>query len=221
MHSAALARIAASFVLVFVMTACQRAAEKPEPPADDAAMSAAEAASAQAVLADAEHLYRAHCATCHEVPETKAPPVRTLRQMPLSRILMAMEFGKMQPQAAGLSSQERLAIGQWLAMAENTGRDDWIQQNACTAELAFLPVDGSQNWGFGTDNARFIEQGVAIDPANVGELELAWSIAVPLATDMRSQPLAAGETLFIGTQNGNLLALDQSSGCVRDSKTSI
>lgn len=218
MQPAVFARIGMSFLLAIVLTACQRAAEKPEPPparSTEAAAATGDAASAQAVLADAEHLYRKNCATCHEVPETKAPPVRTLRQMPLSRILMAMEFGKMQPQAAGLSSQERLAIGQWLARAENTGRDDWIQQNSCAAELESLPVNGSQNWGFGTDNARFIESDVAIDPANAGKLQLAWSIAVPLATDMRSQPLAVGETLFLGTQNGNLLALDQASGCVR------
>jgi polyvinyl alcohol dehydrogenase (cytochrome) len=164
---------------------------------------------------DGEHLYKANCATCHEVPETKSPPIRTLRQMPLSRILMAMEFGKMQPQAAALTPQQRLAIGQWLALAEDTGRDDWIEQRACAAELENLPVDGSQNWGSGTDNARYVEAGVDIDAANIGQLELAWSLAVPLATDMRSQPLAVGDTVFLGTQNGNLLALDQASGCVR------
>ena len=31
---------------------------------------------------------------------------------------------------------------------------------------------------------------------------------------MRSQPVAAGEVLFLGTANGNVLAIDQSAGCV-------
>jgi polyvinyl alcohol dehydrogenase (cytochrome) len=31
---------------------------------------------------------------------------------------------------------------------------------------------------------------------------------------MRSQPVAAGDALFLGTQNGNLLAIDQNSGCI-------
>ncbi len=53
-------------------------------------------------------LYKATCAVCHEVPETKAPPTDTLRRLPASQILMAMELGKMQPQAAALKQEQRV-----------------------------------------------------------------------------------------------------------------
>jgi polyvinyl alcohol dehydrogenase (cytochrome) len=55
---------------------------------------------------------------------------------------------------------------------------------------------------------------VGIGPTNLRDLQLKWSIAIPGATEMRSQPVAASGALFLGTSNGNLLALDQDSGCV-------
>ncbi len=163
---------------------------------------------------DPQALFDTHCASCHAHPETKAPPLATLQQMPLSRLLSALEFGKMQPQAAQLTPLERQAIAQWIAVADDAERDDWIAANACNATIGALPVDGNRNWGFGVRNTRHIENGVAIDAHNIGELELAWSLAIPQVTDMRSQPVAAGNALFLGTQNGNLLAIDQRSGCI-------
>ena len=68
---------------------------------------------------DTAALFKTHCATCHEVPETKAPPTSTLRRLPASSILMAMEFGKMQPQAAALQQDQRVRIAKWLAAEED------------------------------------------------------------------------------------------------------
>ncbi|MBK7728880.1 MAG: PQQ-binding-like beta-propeller repeat protein [Gammaproteobacteria bacterium] len=163
---------------------------------------------------DPQALFDTHCASCHAHPETKAPPLATLQQMPLSRLMSALEFGKMQPQAAQLDPSERQAIAQWIAVADDAERDNWIGANACSNRIGPIPVDGHRNWGFGVRNTRHIEHGVAIDADNIGDLELAWSLAIPQVTDMRSQPVAAGNALFLGTQNGNLLALDQRSGCV-------
>ena len=163
---------------------------------------------------DPQALFDIHCASCHAHPETRAPSLVTLQQLPLSRLLSALEFGKMQPQAAQLTPLERQALAQWIALADDAERDDWIAANACNATIDALPVDGNRNWGFGIRNTRHIENGVAIDKHNIGELVLAWSLAIPQATDMRSQPVATGSALFLGTQHGNLLAIDQRSGCI-------
>ncbi len=161
-----------------------------------------------------EVLYERHCATCHANPATRSPTLASLQQMPLARLLSAMEFGKMQVQAAALTPQQRLALGQWLAAPEDARRDAWIARHACTHPPGEIPLSGAQNWGFGAHNTRFLREGVAITATNIGQLELAWSLALPQVTDMRSQPVAAGSLLFLGTQTGNLLALDQASGCV-------
>jgi polyvinyl alcohol dehydrogenase (cytochrome) len=162
---------------------------------------------------DTAELYRKTCAICHEVPETKAPPVETLRRLPASQILMAMEFGKMQPQAAALAQEQRVRLAKWLAAAEDGKRDAWIAARACARETP-VPVTGRENWGLGRSNARHAD-GAGIRREDVERLELLWSVALPGVTTMRSQPVVAGDTVFLGSKGAHLLALDRDSGCVR------
>jgi polyvinyl alcohol dehydrogenase (cytochrome) len=162
---------------------------------------------------DMSAVYKTTCAICHEVPETKAPPTETLRRLPASQILMAMEFGKMQPQAAGLKQEQRVKLAKWLAAEEDGRRDAWIAANACAGETP-VAASGRQNWGLGRENTRHLE-GVRIDRGNVGRLTLQWSIALPAVNTMRSQPVVAGDTVFLGSKGGHVLALDRRSGCVR------
>ena len=162
---------------------------------------------------DAAALFKTYCAICHEVPETKAPPTDTLRRLPASQIQQAMEFGKMQPQAATLKPEQRARIAHWLAAEEDARRDEWIAKKSCAAETSVRPT-GRENWGLGRHNWREAT-GAAIDAGNVGRLELQWSIALPAVTTMRSQPVVAGDTVFVGSKGAHLFALDRHSGCVR------
>jgi len=162
---------------------------------------------------DLAALYKTTCAICHEVPETKAPPTDTLRRLPAAQILMAMELGKMQPQAAALKPDQRVRLSKWLAAAEDAKRDAWLAASAC-ARTTPVSVTGRQNWGLGRHNARQAS-GVSIDRRNVGRLELQWSIALPAVNTMRSQPVVAGDTVFLGSKGTHLLALDRTTGCVR------
>lgn len=171
------------------------------------------AGASSAAPDDAAELFKVHCAICHEVPETKAPPTDTLRRLPASQILQAMEFGKMQPQAAALKQEQRMRIAHWLAAEEDARRDEWIAKNACAGEVSVQPT-GRENWGLGRRNWREAVD-AAIDAHNVGRLELQWSIALPAVTTMRSQPVVAGDTVFVGSKGAHLFALDRSSGCVR------
>jgi len=162
---------------------------------------------------DTAALFKTTCAICHEVPETKAPPTDTLRRLPASQILMAMEFGKMQPQAAALKQEQRVRLAHWLAAEEDAKRDAWLTDKACTGTTPVRP-SGRENWGLGRDNRREAA-GVGIDRRDVDRLELQWSIALPAVTTMRSQPVIAGDTVFLGSKGAHLLALDRHSGCVR------
>jgi polyvinyl alcohol dehydrogenase (cytochrome) len=162
---------------------------------------------------DTAALFKTACAICHEVPETKAPPTETLRRLPSAQILMAMELGKMQPQAAALRPEQRVQLAKWLAADEDAKRDEWIAQRACPGETP-VKVDGRGNWGLGSNNARHALD-ARIDRQHVDRLELQWSIALPAVTTMRSQPVVAGDTVFLGSKGAHLLALDRHSGCVR------
>jgi polyvinyl alcohol dehydrogenase (cytochrome) len=162
---------------------------------------------------DTAELYKTTCAVCHDVPATKAPATATIRQLPAARILMALEIGRMQPQAAGLKPEQRQSIAKWLAAAEEAKRDQWITDTACARETP-VALTGRENWGLGRGNHRLAAR-AGIDSGNVDKLELLWSIALPSVTTMRSQPVIAGDTVFLGSQETHLLALDRASGCVR------
>ena len=160
-------------------------------------------------------LYGEHCDTCHSLPDMKAPGLTTLQQMPFSRIARSIEFGKMMQQEAHLSSDERLAIAKYLSQDSSNARDEWIKPQMCSPRRPVIVTAGEEdNWGYGNGNRRAVTDGVSISPSNVGKLRLRWSLAIPGATEMRSQPVAAGGVLFLGTANGNVLAIDQRDGCI-------
>jgi polyvinyl alcohol dehydrogenase (cytochrome) len=159
-------------------------------------------------------LFDKHCASCHDNPAMHAPSREALAGFSKETILIAQEFGKMQPMAAHLSKQERGLIAIYLAGTGST--DEWISQHGCSAPPSTGSTEYVTNWGLGTHNQRFVPAGQAgIDRGNVGSLELAWSLAFPKVTDMRSQPAIIGDTLYLGDKTGKLYAIDRHSGCIR------
>ena len=162
-----------------------------------------------------ERLFDRHCATCHDNPAMHAPTREALSGFSKESILVAMEFGKMQPMAAGLRQQERFLIATYLA-GSAPDASEWVEQHLCTAPDTSAAVNFVSDWGLGTDNRRFVSsEHAGIDRSNVGTLELAWSLAFPRVTDMRSQPAIIGDTMYFGDKTGQLYALDRTSGCIR------
>lgn len=160
-------------------------------------------------------LYARHCDACHVLPEMKAPQLATLRQMPFSRLSRSLEIGIMMQQAAHLTSDERYAIAKYLSSESSAARDEWVAGQSCNGSRSLdVSARAENNWGYGSGNTRSLDA-MAISPANVGDLQLKWALGIPGATEMRSQPVAADGVLFLGTSNGNLLALDQETGCIK------
>jgi polyvinyl alcohol dehydrogenase (cytochrome) len=162
-----------------------------------------------------ERLFDRHCASCHDNPVMHAPTREALSGFSKESIMVALEFGKMQPMAANLAQQERFLIATYLTGSAPDAQD-WIEQNLCQATDNNDRKPFVTDWGIGTHNKRFFDTGSAgIDPGNVGSLQLAWSLAFPRVTDMRSQPAIIGDTLYFGDKAGYLYALDRKSGCVK------
>lgn len=162
-----------------------------------------------------EYLFDKHCASCHDNPAMHAPTREALSGFAKETLLVAMEFGKMQPMAAHLSRQERGLIAIYLAgTAQNDY--DWIEQNTCTEPDTSAPVEFVSNWGMGNHNRRFVSSELAgINRDNVAHLKLAWSMAFPKVADMRSQPVIIGNTMYFGDKAGKLYALDRTKGCIK------
>ncbi|MEZ5572177.1 MAG: PQQ-binding-like beta-propeller repeat protein [Halioglobus sp.] len=162
-----------------------------------------------------ERLFDKHCASCHDNPAMHAPTREALAGFSKESILVALEFGKMQPMAAHLRQQERFLIATYLA---GGGQDtqEWIAQHRCTAQDSSAATQYVTDWGLGTHNRRFADNDSAgINRQNVASLQLVWALGFPKVTDMRSQPAIVGDTLYFGDKTGNLYALDRTSGCVR------
>lgn len=158
-------------------------------------------------------LFNRHCAGCHDDPAQRAPTRAALSQMSMESIMVVLEFGKMQPMAAHLSKAQKGLIAFHLG-GDDSASYQWLAAARCqsAATATKQPLAGS--WG-GAGNRRHTAS--QIDSTNVGQLELAWSFALPRVADMRSQPAVLGDTLFVGDRSGRLWALDRFSGCVRNS----
>lgn len=160
------------------------------------------AGAAQAAAAHpGKAIYEKTCAVCHANPEaTRSPSFETLQAMRYQTINYALTQGKMQVQAAALSSRERNAVIEYLVGVEATS-DDWIPAMMCPADRREVDLTAAATvtgFGFDSKNHRNLTAAQAgLKTADFRNLELAWAIGFPKATTMRSQPAIVGSTLFL------------------------
>ena len=160
-----------------------------------------------------EKLFDQHCASCHDNPAMHAPTREALSGFSKETVMVALEFGKMQPMAAHLNKQERGLIAIYLAGAAPP--DPWLEEHRCTDGAGGDATEYVTNWGLGSNNRRFVPEAMTgITRDNVASLELTWSLAFPKVSDMRSQPAIIGDTLYFGDKTGKLYAIDRRRGCV-------
>ncbi len=168
------------------------------------------------VLKLGEKTYTTVCAACHtEGNVTMAPAHGLLAGMSPHAVLAALTMGKMQEQAASLSQEEKEAVAQYITNKKLIS----IQ----FPESAFTPFEIStedilagfnhSGWGGNLEGTgyRNLEQ-AGITAENVSTLELEWSFAFPFATQVRSKPAVIGKWLILGSQFGEVYALDRHTG---------
>lgn len=179
---------------------------------------------AEPELNNGERLYKAHCASCHGGTVAKAPPLTLLQIMTGSSVLRAMNNGVMQSQAAMMSAEQRVAVATWLTGMDPT-QAAMAPAPACEGEVAAVNVGNgaaTSGWGVDLENRRhFDSASTSLSAGDIQGLELKWAFAYPEALRARSQPAIAGNTLFVGSQNGTVYALDRRTGCERWSFSTI
>jgi polyvinyl alcohol dehydrogenase (cytochrome) len=169
-------------------------------------------ANAAEDLSPAE-MYGEHCQGCHDNPQARAPTLQAMQQMNVSTLMFAMSNGKMRTQASAL---EQAQIYE-LAVHIVGDRDDDASIESTCADNSIAPgkMYASQ-WGVNQrKTARSTDDTTNITSTNVATLSLDWVFELPDAADARSQPVVMGDSLFIATTAGDLLALDRFSGCVK------
>jgi len=165
-----------------------------------------------------EALYKKTCAACHDMGVDKAPKVEDLKRLSKSHILMTLEIGRMQPQSAGLSKDQKSWIAEYVSgggVEDNT----WLEAARCKGfpqDIVENTKVYSANWGIGGFNNRLQSKELAgINKGNVGKLKLKWAFGFQKVNDMRSQPVYTEDALFVGSKSGHVLALDPKTACVK------
>ncbi len=155
------------------------------------------------------------CYTCHkDTAGYLAPGVSVLSLMTPRAVLAALNNGKMRQQAASLSENERNAVAEWLTGGKL--KSTVIPDSAYTAFS--LPKHGSSiydysGWGgnmAGTGHRN--SQQAGINSSNISSLKLKWVFAFPDATIVRSKPAVVGDWLIVGSQFGDLYAINRRTG---------
>lgn len=164
-------------------------------------------------------LYAAHCASCHDQGVARAPNPRMLQFLSPGSIYRTLSSGVMQPQAAGLSDQQKRQVAEYLTNVKLTDEAISPRLPMCGPERQGFVADQPPefpNWGLGYGNRREVSTGHAgFGATEASRLELKWAFAYPNAQRARSHPLLAAGAIFMGSQDGTVYALDRETGCVK------
>ncbi len=178
---------------------------------------------AAATLANPETLpgasiFKERCAHCHLGQVPKAPSKTFLQMMPADAIAAALISGIMQGQSAGLTDAQKHDVAHYLsgetveqaAMAKDPPRCKPARSPSNAAAAPALT-----GWGFDARNSHSIPADVAgLAVSDIPKLKLKWALNYHGAIRARSQPTFAQGSLFVGSQNGTVYALDPKSGCM-------
>ncbi len=195
--------------LLIALSACSPESETPS-------MASSAPPAEESTTHPGEVVYFANCANCHEGGAYKAPHRSFLGMMAPDAILDSLN-GTMAVQAAKLSDNEKQAVSEYLAGSSLASTVTEYAPPACEqTDIDMRQPPSQKGWGIDLSNRRFQAAdsgGLSVKQAE--NLALKWAFAYPNAIQARSQPTTAGGTVFVGSQNGTVYALDAKSGCVR------
>jgi polyvinyl alcohol dehydrogenase (cytochrome) len=163
--------------------------------------------------------YQIVCTQCHDKAVYKAPARSFLNLMAPDAIYGALSGGLMQQQAAALTDEQKHQVADYLgdaalARAAQAAQPPMCAESNRSPDLRSPPK--LYSWGADLGNSHSIPGDVAGLPVSrIPHLKLKWAFAYPGAQRARSQPTLAMGTVFVGSQNGTVYALDAKSGCVR------
>jgi polyvinyl alcohol dehydrogenase (cytochrome) len=168
-----------------------------------------------AINAMGKQVFTNICSACHgKSSNPKAASLDALAGMEPRVILNALDNGKMKQQASTLTEQQREAVAQFITnkMLKTTVMpgDAYTAFSFAGNGDTLFDYSGFGGNLEGTGYRTAVQSGIT--PANVGSLQLKWSFAFPDASEVRSKPALIGNWLIVGSQSGEVYALDKQTG---------
>ncbi|WP_435354571.1 PQQ-binding-like beta-propeller repeat protein [Emticicia sp. SJ17W-69] len=165
-----------------------------------------------AIKEEGKKVYISTCAACHNQNSTvknAGPTKALLGGMTTKAIYTALSSGKMKMQGSTISDEQRKAVAQFLTnrpMVEIV-----LPKEAFTVFSIPKGVSYKSGWGGNLEGTSFEKQS-QINAQNVGSLKVKWTFAFPDGTQVRSKPAVVGDWLIIGSQFGDVYALNKKTG---------
>jgi polyvinyl alcohol dehydrogenase (cytochrome) len=177
-------------------------------------------ATPSAQAPDGAAVFSKSCASCHDgAPTSRAPSPEQLKERSPESIIDALTGGAMRYQGLSLSGAERRAVAEFLS-GKPVGSVAKIDpaMGRCVNPAPMANPSGRpiwNGWGPTIANSHFqTTKAAGLSAADVPKLTLKWAFAFSEVTSSWGQPAVAGGRLFVGSQNGNVYALDAKSGCI-------
>ena len=169
-----------------------------------------------------QQVYERACASCHAAPPpgSRASSVDLLRKMSASTLKTALTSGPMRGIGESLSPEEFEGVVSYLAAKTDLGAGGMPAPPMCQKDQLEIKIPtgtAPKGWGFKADNSRQLSAAESgLTSKDLDNLEVAWTLAFPGTTTLRSQGVVAGSTLFYAAgQAGRLYALDTATGCAK------
>ena len=165
--------------------------------------------------------FERNCASCHDNPgDNPAPSRAEMMELTAEQVLQALTTGSMAEYTGERTDDQLRALAELTAGKPFRGalpRDAASMPNRCGAPLA-LAMSGPQwnGWSPEPTQTRFQPAAVAgLTAQQVPQLRLKWAFAMPGAgAGNWGQPTVVGGTVFLGSDNRHVYAVDATTGCV-------
>jgi polyvinyl alcohol dehydrogenase (cytochrome) len=141
-----------------------------------------------------------------------------MAQLAPESILVSLTSGQMFRQGSALTDAERRAVAAFLAGRPVGTAAPPSTVGRCTVKAPPITsadlTNGWNGWGAGASNTRFqpSERSGLTGPM-IPRLKLKWAFGFPGVSSARSQPAIVGQRMFVGSESGDIFALDARTGC--------
>ena len=162
-------------------------------------------------------LYQQNCGNCHNGSVEKAPATNWLEALIPQALFRTMNQGIMMEQSSHLTEEEKILIVEFLMKQHRSDFPEEAELNYCNVDkVKFDLKEAPEPYGWGYNTSRFIpKKSGGLDSKNVSKLKLKWAFGFPYSQRARSQPLFALGSIFVGSQSGDVYALDIETGCIK------
>jgi len=167
-----------------------------------------------------QQIYARHCANCHDTlaDKLRAPSFEVLKLMEVSGIYKILRSGTMKKQALRLSFSEMIKVSEYITgkrLSDRPRKNLFVCADHMKSFGDWTARPHWNGWGAELTNTRYqsTEMG-GLRVENIPRLKLSWAFGYYGATSALSQPAIADGKVFVGSESGDVVALDAKSGCL-------